>query len=776
MMTLDATAAIHTVKQDGTGNYTTIQSAINAAAAGDTVLVWPGTYFENINYYSKRITVASLNLTMGDPIYIQSTIIDGNSNGSCVVVTNISTPSGVLHGFTIMNGTGYSNFKRGGGIYLYQSHFSIKNCIIKDCTASAGGGVFCYYYTVLHLAGTKIYNNRSSNQGGGIVIGWESNVVFDPLNRNSVFLNHGTMGCDISKATSPQLEIILDTGTTINPDAYFIYSYNELGYPVNNISLDINSGKIQQVNANIYVSPGGSDLNSGLTPNDPLQTISFAMKKILPDTNEIKTILLVPGIYSATSNQEIFPIIPRAYILLSGTGKENTIIDAEHNYQLFYSNILTSNFSIEKIHFKRGSDNQLFLLGIGGINLTENTDVKLSDIMVTETNSRDRPGINSNSSSVTIDKAFVIDNSGGTAFTLYNTGQIHRDFLVTNTIVKSNLPGQTYEDGYGGAVSLSGSLSYPNSTSCALMNVEISENTLLFDPAWGTSKAVCGLACGQNVYVDVVNTTIGNNEIVNPVNNAQVVAHEGAKINFYNSIIHGVEDYEIFLGDGLPTSYISTINISHSNVKGGEGNIQNWNNIHNLNWLSGNIADDPLWSGSELHYYDLLEGSPSINTGTPMYETGMDYPFIKTEGGKHILYTLTGDTIHLPATDLAGNPRISGGRIDMGAYEFQETTTNQNMYRQTPKHGFRVHPNPFVSNAFISFKTTRDHQVSINVINMKGETMRTIASNRFPTGEYRLIYDGHDDAGFALDPGTYLVCLYLDGILAGSEKLVRAKR
>jgi hypothetical protein len=59
---------------------------------------------------------------------------------------------------------------------------------------------------------------------------------------------------------------------------------------------------------------------------------------------------------------------------------------------------------------------------------------------------------------------------------------------------------------------------------------------------------------------------------------------------------------------------------------------------------------------------------------------------------------------------------------------------------------------------------------------MKGESIRTIASNRFPTGEYRLIFDGHDDAGFALDPGTYLVCLYLDGVLVGSEKLVRAKR
>ncbi len=32
------------VDDDGTGNYTTIQSAVNAAVNGDTIIVNPGTY------------------------------------------------------------------------------------------------------------------------------------------------------------------------------------------------------------------------------------------------------------------------------------------------------------------------------------------------------------------------------------------------------------------------------------------------------------------------------------------------------------------------------------------------------------------------------------------------------------------------------------------------------------------------------------------------------------------------------------------------------------
>jgi hypothetical protein len=139
-------------------------------------------------------------------------------------------------------------------------------------------------------------------------------------------------------------------------------------------------------------------------------------------------------------------------------------------------------------------------------------------------------------------------------------------------------------------VGILSSYSYPEPTHAVLINVIIAENTLTFEP--GTAdKAVNGLICIQNVKVDVINTTIGNNIITNPVNSAQVYATEGAEINFYNSIIHGEEDYEIFLGDGQPTSYIATINVSHSNVKGGEENVQNWNDIHNFNWLEGNIQE-----------------------------------------------------------------------------------------------------------------------------------------------------------------------------------------
>jgi len=44
-------------------NFTSIQAAINASVKGDTVLVDPGRYYENINFRGKSIVVASKFLT-----------------------------------------------------------------------------------------------------------------------------------------------------------------------------------------------------------------------------------------------------------------------------------------------------------------------------------------------------------------------------------------------------------------------------------------------------------------------------------------------------------------------------------------------------------------------------------------------------------------------------------------------------------------------------------------------------------------------------------------
>ena len=57
------------------GDQPTIQAGINAASNGDTVLVDPGTYYENIDFLGKAITVTSSGGAA-------QTIIDGGARTS----------------------------------------------------------------------------------------------------------------------------------------------------------------------------------------------------------------------------------------------------------------------------------------------------------------------------------------------------------------------------------------------------------------------------------------------------------------------------------------------------------------------------------------------------------------------------------------------------------------------------------------------------------------------------------------------------------------------
>lgn len=96
-VSLVATAALaQTAIHVGPGQtYTTIQSGIDAANAGDTVLVTPGTYNENINFNGKAIT------SFGGAA---STIIDGGLVGPAVTFKTGETSASTISGFTIQHG------------------------------------------------------------------------------------------------------------------------------------------------------------------------------------------------------------------------------------------------------------------------------------------------------------------------------------------------------------------------------------------------------------------------------------------------------------------------------------------------------------------------------------------------------------------------------------------------------------------------------------------------------------------------------------------------
>lgn len=177
--------------------YATIQRAIAAAQPHDTVLVSPGTYFENLRFGGKNVVVASQYLlNRQDRALILSTIIDGSQplspdTASVVRFIDGEDSTAVLFGFTLRGGTGTKwpdphspgIFREGGAVLAQDASPTIRfNYIAGNQATNAAGGVSAGGGGVRVDGGRpRLLNNVIvSNQGkygGGVVINYSAAIL-----------------------------------------------------------------------------------------------------------------------------------------------------------------------------------------------------------------------------------------------------------------------------------------------------------------------------------------------------------------------------------------------------------------------------------------------------------------------------------------------------------------------------------------------------------------------------------------------------------------------
>nr|NQU91677.1 hypothetical protein [Bacteroidota bacterium] len=787
LLSITTHATILTVKQDGSGDYTKIQEAIDAAGMHDTVLVWPGTYYENLHIDAKPITLASLYLTTGDKQYMYETIIDGSTiQNSVIVADNFPTGSiGSICGFIIQGGDARNNetnfpqsyFGMGGGILLYNADQNIYYCIVQNNLAQVYGGGIKAHHSNVFMSGNIIRNNIAYFGGGGLWYYGGENLELDTICLNSIYCNHSIMGNDFFKHTSLQMLVFrVDTASTLSDNGYCIYNSDDFGSPVYDLELNANHAMIDQVEADVYVSPQGNNSNSGLTPDDPLKNIWYAMTKINPDTNNKRTVHVMPGTYSPSLSDEIFPINARNNSFLRGEDMKLCIIDAEENWFHYSCHPGSYGMKLKNLSFVNG--NSITYLDHrfkpGSIDLASTYYNYTMENLCFENNF----GLSSSACRLitadymSLNNISAYENFGGQTIFLFYSDQLFRDAIKARNIIVSN--NSYYLEGYGfiGAGFTVG-VSYTTTTPlrASVANIQVCNNKV-YD-SWGGLEHLSTFSISGGIN-NITNVTLANNENENHLPGAYST-WENMTSRMYNSIFYNNEHPSIILGvNSPPTGPAGELYLDYSLVEQGLDDIWNQQNYNILHYGANNIEGNPLFTGTGENPYQLQAASPCINTGTPMYEEGMDPPYIKEENGKYILYTHDMDTIHLPATDLAGNPRIAYGRIDMGAYEFKDTTVG--VRPVLPKYlggEPKVQPNPFQESTLIKFTLLKKGNIKVLIHDLHGRLVKTLLDAWSVPCNFQMRWHADNDYGEKIPSGQYIITVFLEGKNVGSVKVRR---
>jgi hypothetical protein len=165
-------------------DYPTIQAGVNASSEGDTVLVQPGIYRENLIINQHNLVLGSLFLTTNDTSYISATVIDGDSSGSVIAISNWLDSATIISGFTLQNGFA----ETGGGFWCFQADPTINyNRIVRNC-AGWGGGIAC------DSANPYIHHNFISSNSGSLGGGLACNYANADITANIIAGNYADQG------------------------------------------------------------------------------------------------------------------------------------------------------------------------------------------------------------------------------------------------------------------------------------------------------------------------------------------------------------------------------------------------------------------------------------------------------------------------------------------------------------------------------------------------------------------------------------------------------
>jgi len=196
-------ATLHVPEQ-----YSTIQSAVDAATVGDTVLIAPGTYRGAGN---RDVTLAGKDITIASSAGPSATTIDCEGAGRAFSLSDGETTAAVLSGLAIVNGVGGGGGAigcsggssptirscwfagnatadwGGGGAIWSSGAIVVEDCVFTGNSAFYGGALYCI--ADLSVARCTFVGNQAEFHGGAVWV----DAYYQPVLLDCVFANNSAL-------------------------------------------------------------------------------------------------------------------------------------------------------------------------------------------------------------------------------------------------------------------------------------------------------------------------------------------------------------------------------------------------------------------------------------------------------------------------------------------------------------------------------------------------------------------------------------------------------
>ena len=528
------------------------------------------------------------------------------------------------------NGSTSAYMASGGGIYVGTSvsRFSIFNSLLTGNRAVTGGAA-------VHAASAGTMENCTV----------ADNLVSAPLSGTLTLRNSICAGNAAEPASTVTLDHTLTTPPGFVGDSYLVASDNAIdagsvtaasvglgepmtvradgAYDTGVVDLgyhQVSTGPVVAI-TDLYVSTSGSDSNDGLDAAHPLRSITKALSLVQNGT----TVHVSAGTYGAATG-ETFPLALAKSGLSLVCEDGVAVVDAAGGGDCALAASGAQNFTLRRVVFANAR--RIGTCG-GGLDIRNSSGI-IDSCVVTNC-------------MVSIDDASQFTTYGGGLYLLTSSVLLTNCTIVANGtgIIRSNNPRS-----HGGALCAVSGSSVELAACSIISNFTANANFGVYGAALSSSGASASLTlrnclitgnrrkdgaaafstiAAQSGTLTVENCTIADNLAnVGAVGNFGEEGSNKATVSLVNSIL---------ADNGAETN--GTIAVSHTLIRNGDEDAVNHV-----------VAGDPRFLNPPRGDYRLRGGSPCLNTG-------LNAGWMKA------------------ARDLAGNPRLRNGAVDLGCYESQ---------------------------------------------------------------------------------------------------------